>query len=55
MANASPHPLLCLDEEDLHMVTSFVLLSGSIKDLAKEYGVSYPTMRQRLVTFFEGL
>ena len=55
MANASPHPLLCLDEDDLHMVTSFVLLSGSIKDLANEYGVSYPTMRQRLDRLIERL
>ncbi len=42
------HPLFRLDEEDLNMVTSFVLASGSIKQLASAYGVSYPTMRQRL-------
>ena len=42
------HLLQQLDEDDLNMVTSFVLVSGSIKDLAEQYGVSYPTMRQRL-------
>ncbi len=30
------------------MVTAFVLASGSIKDLASQYGISYPTMRARL-------
>ena len=42
------HPLMKLSEEDLNMVAAFVLVSGSIKDLAHEYGVSYPTMRNRL-------
>lgn len=42
------HPLLGLGEDDLNMVAAFVLVSGSIKDLAAQYGVSYPTMRQRL-------
>jgi hypothetical protein len=42
------HPLLSLSADDLNMVMAFVLASGSIKALAAEYGVSYPTMRQRL-------
>ena len=42
------HPLQRLGEDDLNMATAFVLVSGSIKDLAGQYGVSYPTMRQRL-------
>ncbi len=45
---STQHLLHQLDEDDLNMVTSFILVSGSIKDLATEYGVSYPTMRQRL-------
>ena len=49
------NPLLKLDEEDLNMVAEFVLLSGSIKDLAARYGVSYPTMRQRLDRLIERL
>ena len=47
------HPLEQLDEDDLNMVTSFILVSGSIKDLATQYGVSYPTMRQRLDRLIE--
>ena len=30
------------------MITELVLQSGSLKALAKTYGVSYPTIRQRL-------
>ena len=37
------------------MVIAFVLVSGSIKDLAAEYGVSYPTMRGRLDGVIERL
>jgi hypothetical protein len=42
------HPLARLDHDDLDMITTFVLESGSIKALARHYGVSYPTMRNRL-------
>src|SRR5262245_4057588 len=54
-ANHQPHPLARLDEEDLNMVAAFVMASGSIKDLAEQYGVSYPTMRQRLNHLIERL
>ncbi len=37
-----------LDENDLSFIRRFVLKSGSLKEMAKEYGVSYPTMRNRL-------
>jgi hypothetical protein len=37
-----------LEEEDLAFLKRFVLLSGSLKDLAEAYGVSYPTLRLRL-------
>ena len=37
-----------LDEEDLGFLKRFVLLSGSLKDLAEAYNVSYPTVRLRL-------
>ena len=53
MPDAPCHPLLQLGEEDLNMVTAFILVSGSIKDLARQYGVSYPTMRQRLDRLIE--
>jgi hypothetical protein len=37
-----------LEEEDLGFVKRFVLFSGSLKDLAAAYNVSYPTLRLRL-------
>jgi hypothetical protein len=42
------HPLLELDEADREFVLRMVLASGSLKDLARSYGVSYPTIRARL-------
>jgi hypothetical protein len=53
MPDTTCHPLHQLSEEDLNMVTAFVLVSGSIKDLARQYGISYPTMRQRLDRLIE--
>jgi len=35
-------------EEDRAFVKRFVLASGSLKEMAKVYGVSYPTVRLRL-------
>jgi hypothetical protein len=37
-----------LPAEDLEFLRRFVLASGSLKALAQEYGVSYPTIRLRL-------
>jgi len=37
-----------LDDEDLAFLKRFLLVSGSLKDLAKAYAVSYPTVRLRL-------
>lgn len=37
-----------LDEEDVAFVRRFLLASGSLKEVAREYGVSYPTVRLRL-------
>lgn len=42
------HPLYQLDEADREFVLRLVLASGSLKDLASSYGVSYPTIRARL-------
>jgi hypothetical protein len=42
------HPLLALDEADLEFVLRLVLASGSLKELAQSYGVSYPTIRAKL-------
>ena len=43
-----PAWLEALEEEDLQFLRRFLLLSGSLKDVAAEYGVSYPTVRSRL-------
>lgn len=37
-----------LSEEDLNFIKRFVLSSGSLKEMAKIYGVTYPTVRSRL-------
>lgn len=37
-----------LGEEDLAFIKRFVLASGSLKDVAAGYGISYPTVRLRL-------
>jgi hypothetical protein len=49
------HPLAALPREDLELVTELVLQSGSLKDLAAAYGVSYPTIRARLDKVIERL
>ena len=43
-----PEWLLNLDSEDFAFIKRFILSSGSLKEVAKEYGVSYPTVRLRL-------
>jgi hypothetical protein len=39
---------MALDDEDVQFLRRFLLASGSLKDVAAEYGVSYPTVRARL-------
>ena len=41
-------PFLRLDEEELNFINSFILNSGSIKQMAKEMGKSYPFVRNYL-------
>jgi hypothetical protein len=48
LPDLADHPLARLDRDDLNLVTELVLRSGSLKDLAEAYGVSYPTIRARL-------
>ncbi len=45
--------LAALSAEDVHFVRRFVLASGSLKELAEQYGVSYPTLRLRLDRLIE--
>jgi hypothetical protein len=49
------HPLHRLEAEDLEFILRFVLASGSLKDVAVQYGVSYPTIRGRLDRLIERL
>lgn len=37
-----------LEEEDLAFIKRFILASGSLKEMAAQYGVTYPTVRLRL-------
>lgn len=37
-----------LGDEDVSFLKKFILHSGSLKEMAKEYGVTYPTIRLRL-------
>ena len=37
-----------LEDQDLTFIKKFVLASGSLKEVAALYGVSYPTVRLRL-------
>lgn len=42
-----------LEDEDLTFIKKFVLASGSLKEMANQYGVSYPTVRLRLDRIIE--
>ena len=48
------HPWLeRLDDEDKAFLKRFTLASGSLKAVAAEYGISYPTVRLRLDRLIE--
>jgi hypothetical protein len=49
------HVLGTLPREDLDLIVELVLRSGSLKDLATAYGVTYPTIRLRLDRLIERL
>ncbi len=54
MATGEPPPWLAhLDDEDHQFIKRFLLASGSLKELAATYGVSYPTIRLRLDRLLE--
>lgn len=48
-----PDWILSLDEEDLECIKKFVMNSGSLKEVAKIYAVSYPTVRIKLDRLIE--
>ena len=43
-----PEWMAGLEEEDVAFIRRFVLASGSLKEVAGVYGVTYPTVRLRL-------
>lgn len=45
---AVPDFIQSLDDEDVTFIKKFVLASGSLKEIADTYGVTYPTVRLRL-------
>ena len=50
-----PAWVLRLDDSDLNLIRRFVLASGSLKQLARDYDVSYPTIRNRIDALIERL
>ena len=54
METTTPDWMKALGEEDWQFLKRFLLSSGSLKALAVEYGVSYPTLRNRLVNTIRG-
>ncbi|AEV67421.1 DUF2089 family protein [Acetivibrio clariflavus] len=43
-----PEWIINLDDEDVSFIKKFILASGSLKEIAKQYNVTYPTVRLRL-------
>ncbi len=48
-----PNWILALEKEDLEFIKKFVLNSGSLKEIAKLYEVSYPAVRLKLDRLIE--
>lgn len=43
-----PEWMMNLDDEDVSFIKKFLLASGSLKEIANQYEVTYPTVRLRL-------
>lgn len=48
MIEVVPDWMAELDDEDAAFIRNFLLASGSLKEIAGLYGVTYPTVRLRL-------
>lgn len=46
--NIVPEWMENLEDEDISFIKRFILASGSLKEIAKQYDVTYPTVRLRL-------
>ena len=51
--NDIPNWILSLEKEDVEFIKKFVMNSGSLKEVAKLYDVSYPTVRIKLDRLIE--
>lgn len=43
-----PEWMINLEDEDIAFIKKFLQASGSLKEIARQYGVTYPTVRLRL-------
>lgn len=43
-----PEWIVNLEDEDVSFIKRFLLASGSLKEMARQYEVTYPTVRLRL-------
>jgi hypothetical protein len=48
-----PAWILSLDKESIEFIRKFIINSGSLKNISKLYGVSYPTVRAKLDTLIQ--
>ncbi|MFJ3386975.1 MULTISPECIES: DUF2089 family protein [unclassified Lysinibacillus] len=48
-----PSWILSLDKESVEFIRKFIINSGSLKNISKIYGVSYPTVRTKLDTLIK--
>ncbi len=53
MENTIPEWVKGLAEEDWQFIKRLLLASGSLKDVAGQYGISYPTVRIKLNRLIE--
>jgi len=53
MENTIPEWVKSLSEEDWQFIKRLLLASGSLKDVAEQYGISYPTVRIKLNRLIE--
>ena len=53
VAHPLPAWLAGMNEEDIGFIRRFLLASGSLKQVAEEYDISYPTVRLRLDRLIE--
>ena len=48
-----PNWILKLELEEIEFIKKLILFSGSLKDLAKDYNVTYPTIKIRVDKIIE--